>query len=220
MTRAVRCGARPSPQRLTGLGHLNALRNCIFWDMRPPRPIPLVLPLLLVAAALGCGKPKPLQGAGSDSALSADTDTAVVLPIDAAGLRARVSDGRAKVTLVNVWATWCGPCREEFPAMLAVARRHRAEGLRLLLVSADYTDQLPLARAFLEANGARDTSYIKDQPDMTFINGVHREWSGALPATMLFDAHGRLLEFWEGGADSLRFELAVTNALKTKGHRS
>ena len=104
--------------------------------------------------------------------------------------------------------------------MVAVARRHRAEGLRLLLVSGDFGDQLPATRRFLEANGARDTSYIKHEQDMAFINGVHRAWSGALPATLLFDAHGRLLEFWEGGADSLRFERAVTNALKVKGRPS
>ena len=104
--------------------------------------------------------------------------------------------------------------------MLAVARRHRAEGLRLLLVSADYADQLPAACAFLEASGARDTSYIKDEKDMAFINGVHPAWGGALPATLLYDSHGRLLEFWQGGADSLRFERAVTKALNAKGNPS
>ena len=63
--------------------------------------------------------------------------------------------------------------REEFPALVAVARRHRAEGLRLLLVSGDFGDQLPATRRFLEANGARDTSFYKDEPDMPFINGLH-----------------------------------------------
>ena len=216
--RGVRHRAQPRSRRLTVLGHLNVRRKCILPRMRPVRPILCLLPLLLAAAGLGCGSPR-LSSVPSqpDSASSTTTDTAVVLRIDAAALRARVADGRARVTLVNMWATWCGPCREEFPALVAVARRHRAEGLRLLLVSADFADQLPATRAFLEANGARDTSYIKDEPDMAFINGVHAAWSGALPATLLYDDHGRLLEFWEGGADSVRFERAVTNALKTKG---
>jgi thiol-disulfide isomerase/thioredoxin len=174
----------------------------------------LVVVLLLVSGVPGCGKSKLAEARGPDPAAS---DSAIVRPIDATRLRALVSDGRATVTLVNMWATWCGPCREEFPAMLAVARHHRAEGLRLLLVSADYADQLPATCAFLEASGASDTSYIKNEPDMPFINGVHPAWSGALPATLLYDRHGRLLEFWEGGADSLRFEHAVTNALNAKG---
>lgn len=190
--------------------------------MRPLRHVSLVLPLLLLVSGLGCGQSKLAEVRGPDPAPSTapNADTAIVRPIDSGRLRALVSDGRATVTLVNVWATWCGPCREEFPAMLAVARRHRADGLRLLLVSADYPDQLPATRSFLEANGARDTSYIKDERDMAFINGVLPKWSGALPATLLYDSHGRLLEFWEGGADSLRFERAVTTALKAKGNPS
>ncbi len=179
--------------------------------MRPSR-IRSWLWLLLLA---GCGARRESVPRGTAAA-----DSAVVLPIDAAGLKARVADGRARVTLVNVWATWCVPCREEFPALVAVARRHRADGVRLLLISGDFGDQLPEARRFLEANGARDTSFFKDEADMPFINGVHAAWSGALPATLLYDARGRLLEFWEGGADSARFERAVTNALQAKGEPS
>jgi len=200
---------------------MRVVRECILPRMRPLRHVSRLLPLLLAATGIGCGSPKLSSVLSQpDSVSSTVTDTTVVLRIDAAALLARVADGRASVTLVNVWATWCGPCREEFPALVAVARRHRSEGVRLLLVSADYADELPAARQFLEANGARDTSYIKDEPDMAFINGVHPAWSGALPATLLYDAHGRLLEFWEGGADSARFERAVTNALKSKGSPS
>lgn len=199
---------------------MNGAQKRIFPRMRllhPLPPLPLVIVLLLVSGGPGCGKSKLAEVRGPDPAATAAADSAIVRPIDASRLRALVSDGHATATLVNVWATWCGPCREEFPALMAVARNHRAEGLRLLLVSADYTDQLPATRAFLEASGARDTCYIKQEQDMAFINGVHPAWSGALPATLLYDSQGHLLEFWEGGADSLRFERAVTHALHAKG---
>ena len=201
-----RSARAPRPARLTALGHLFGARTGMLSRMRTT----LLASCLLLLVATGCGSSE------RPAALSATLpDSATVLPIDAAGLRQRVSDGRAKVTLVNLWATWCGPCREEFPALVAAARRHEAEGVRLLLVSADFDDQLPEVRQFLARHGVRDTCFIKAQADMPFIDGVHREWSGALPATLLFDDHGRLLEFWEGGADSARFERAVRTALHT-----
>jgi len=119
----------------------------------------------------------------------------------------------ARATLVNVWASWCVPCREEFPALLAVARAHRADGLRLMLVSADFDDQIGAARKFLVAHGVTDTCWLKTGDDMTFVNTLHPSWSGALPATLIYDANGRLTAFWEGAADSARFDQAVRAAL-------
>lgn len=164
-----------------------------------------------VVGVTGCGPATPARHTVSAP------DSAIVIPIDAAGLHARVADGRARVTLVNVWATWCGPCREEFPALVAAGERHRADGVRLMFVSADFDEALPEARRFLERHGVADTSFVKAEADMAFINGVHPAWSGALPATLLYDARGRLIEFWEGGADSARFERAITRALQEKG---
>jgi len=129
------------------------------------------------------------------------------------GVTALAARPGARLTLVNVWATWCAPCREEFPALLKVARAHRREGVRLVLVSADFPDQLPGVRAFLAAHGVTDTSYIKSGDDMPFINSINPKWSGALPATLLYDDRGRLVTFWEGMADEDRFERAVTRGL-------
>jgi thiol-disulfide isomerase/thioredoxin len=165
---------------------------------------------LFAAALLGCSTGDP-----SRTAL-APQGPAVIVPIDAAGLHAQLRSGRAAVTVVNMWATWCGPCREEFPALVAAAARHREEGVRLLLVSADFDEALPAARQFLEAHGVRDTSYVKAEADMEFIDGVHPEWSGALPATLIYDAQGRLVEYWEGLADSTRFENAMVRALQNR----
>lgn len=113
------------------------------------------------------------------------------------------------------WSTsgpaWCGPCREEFPALLAAARRHPE--LRLLLVSADFDTQLPEARRFLFEHGVTDTSYLKHDGDQAFIDGLDARWSGALPATLLYDGAGHKVAFWEGTADSAMFETAIMQAL-------
>lgn len=143
-------------------------------------------------------------------------DSSVVVPAEPAAVLAHARDGAAAVTVVNVWATWCGPCREELPALLAAVRRHHPDA-RLLLYSADFDDQAPQVREFLAEQGVRDTVYLKTGDDAAFIQTLHPDWSGALPATLVFDRAGRLREFWEGQADSARFERAIRAALAPQG---
>ena len=168
----------------------------------------LVRLLALAAAAALCAGCAP--GAGPQRHAAAPGDTAIV-PATSAQLRALAAAPGAEATLLNVWATWCGPCREEFPALVRAARRH--PNVRLVLVSADFDDQLHEVRAFLGAHGVTDTTWLKAEADQEFINGLDSTWSGALPATIVFDARGRAVEFWEGAADSARFEAAISKAL-------
>jgi len=164
--------------------------------------------IALALAAAGCSR-----GARERAATLATPDTLALEPATAEQLLARVREPGARATLVNVWATWCGPCREEFPALVALADRRREDGLRVLLVSADFDDQAAEARAFLARHRAPGPWLLKSGPDMEFINGLDRRWSGALPATVVYDSHGTPVEFWEGGADSARFEAAVAPLL-------
>jgi thiol-disulfide isomerase/thioredoxin len=162
--------------------------------------------------ASAAGTPAPPARAASVHASSHAPGPPIVRATPAEILRRATRPG-AHATLVNVWASWCVPCREEFPALLQVARAHRADGLRLVLVSADFDDQIGAAREFLVAHGVTDTCWLKTGDDMTFINTLRPSWSGALPATLIYDANGRPTAFWEGAADSARFEKAVRAAL-------
>jgi len=120
-------------------------------------------------------------------------------PADLATVLADVRAPGASAVLVNVWATWCDPCREEMPEVVRFYRNHRAGGLRLLLVSADDPASAPEVARFLAklgADGAR--AFIKTGDDMAFINGLDPRWSGALPASFLFDGVGRERHFWPG----------------------
>src|SRR5438105_7372379 len=153
-------------------------------------PASLLLAALLALAA-GCSSRAEPPRASSAAELE-------VIPATAMEIQALAAAPGARATLVNVWATWCAPCREEFPALLRAAHENRGNGLRLVLVSADFDDQLAAVRRFLTAQGIHDTTYLKSGDDMSFINGLGREWSGALPATFVYDAHGRRVAFWEG----------------------
>ena len=83
----------------------------------------------------------------------------------------------------------------------------------MALASADFPDQAPAVRKFLAAQGVDGLSYIKSGDDMEFINGLDPDWSGALPASFVFDASGQLRSFWEGAADYRKFETEVKKVL-------
>ena len=136
-----------------------------------------------------------------------------VLSATGAEIRKLAHRPGAGATLVSLWATWCDPCRKEFPGLQRVIRERAGSGVRLLLVSADFPDQLPGVRKFLAGHGVRDTTYIKTGDDMTFINSLDSSWSGALPATFIFDQRGRLASHWEGEADADSFARALDRVL-------
>src|SRR3954467_3512673 len=67
----------------------------------------------------------------------------------------------AAAVLVNVWASWCEPCREEMPDLIRFYRDHRAQGLRLVLISADDDDQRGEVERILGALGFDGPAFIK-----------------------------------------------------------
>ena len=120
-------------------------------------------------------------------------------PIDEAGYRALVSSQRGKVLLVNFWATWCAPCREEMPALVALEKKLRSRVFVMVTISADEPEQRKTAVEFLTQHGVQGPAYLKQAADDdAFISSVSREWSGALPALFLYDRSGRLARTFIG----------------------
>jgi len=167
-------------------------------------------------AALGCATPEPATTRAAETAASGHRDSVHIRPVLApatlAQVMVEVRRPGARATLVNVWASWCVPCRQEFPDLVRLERTHRKEGLRVLFVSTDF-DSADAVK-FLAEQGVNYLSLFKVGDDMSFIDGLSPKWSGALPATFVYDATGRLVRFWEGRADYSRFEEAALEAMK------
>lgn len=163
--------------------------------------------VLLNAAGLGC---KP--GSPTPQTLPPPGAAPVLQSVTAEGLQERIRSSPAQVVLVNVWATWCLPCREEFPALVRLARELPREQLDVVLVSADFPEQAEAARTFLQQQGVTFPTYLKEGKDEEFINAVSERWSGALPATLVYDRSRQLVRFWEGGASFEEFRAAVDAA--------
>lgn len=125
-----------------------------------------------------------------------------------------IHNNNEKVVLVNVWATWCQPCREEFPDILKLYRNYKEKGLELILISADFDRQEGNAKQFLAQQGVEFVSYRKIGKDEDFVNILNPKWSGALPASFIY-VNGKLVDFWEGKTNYEIFEKKVTQQLKS-----
>lgn len=129
---------------------------------------------------------------------------------DLGTIRAAVEAPGATAVLVNVWATWCEPCREELPEILRFYRAHRAAGLRLILISADDESERAEVTKFLASVEAGDArAFIKRGDDTAFVNAFDPSWSGALPASFLYDGRGKKQRFWPGSITAQDLEKAL-----------
>jgi thiol-disulfide isomerase/thioredoxin len=135
-------------------------------------------------------------------------------PLDEAVYQKLIASAKGQVLLVNFWATWCVPCRAEMPALAAMEARLRARGFRLVTVSADEPEDEAAARRFLRQSGVQGPAYLKRvKDDDAFIRSVDAKWSGALPASILFDRAGRKVRAFVGEADLKVIEAEVRKLL-------
>lgn len=138
-----------------------------------------------------------------------------VVPATAAEVLRAVRAPGARAVMVNVWATWCLPCREEMPDILRLRHAYAGRGLRLILVSGDFSTDADQAADFLREQGVDFTTYLKKGGDMAFIDAFDPQWSGALPATFIFDGEGHLRHAIHGLASYGQFERDVRNVLSS-----
>ncbi len=126
-----------------------------------------------------------------------------VKAIGEAELKSILNSNQGRVLLVNVWATWCKPCREEFPDLVRLQDFYKGKRVQIITISADYPDEidskiLPFLKKF-NINFPVYVQRFSKQED--FINRMNKDWNGALPATFIYDKKGRQQAFFIGKKD-------------------
>ena len=120
-----------------------------------------------------------------------------VAAIDADGLVALLKRDaiKNKPLLVNFWATWCDPCREEFPDLVKIDKQYRPQGLDFTAVSIDDLSEIKTTvPQFLREMQVTVPTYLLNVSDPEVaMSKVDPQWSGALPATFLYDSQGNLV---------------------------
>ena len=129
--------------------------------------------------------------------------------------RARVvAAKKGRVVLVNFWATWCDPCREEMPALVSAAKGFSSKDLAVALVSTDSLKKTPDVQKFLAAGKIPFVCWQAKSPDpQRFIDAVDKSWNGAVPYTLVYDRKGELVARLAGPQTEKSFGEAVRKAL-------
>lgn len=141
---------------------------------------------------------------------------AQLIPITPDSLQRRLQSADGKIKVVNFWATWCIPCREEFPDLLRFYHTYQTKGVELLFVSTDFPEDTSRCLRFLQKQGVTWPTYWKQGKDEAFINAITANWSGALPFTALYDANGKLTFYHEGKISYQTLQQEVEKILTLK----
>jgi thiol-disulfide isomerase/thioredoxin len=135
----------------------------------------------------------------------------------------RVGEARERPLLVNFWATWCGPCREEFPDLVKLRGRYAADHLDFALVSLDDISDIETAVPdfLLESGAASLPAYLLHaDDDGAAINLVDPTWAGELPATFLYDRSGHIVFKHKGRIKPAELQAAIDKTLDAKSPRT
>lgn len=158
--------------------------------------------LLLLAGSAPAAPPSPDRIAGE---------------IDAKGLFDAIAREKGKVVLVNFWATWCVPCREEFPDLSRLQKAYESRGLRVIGVSTDFAKETAAVEKFLAEQKPSFPNYRKTSggDDQVFIDAVEKSWGGELPFSVFYGRDGEKAGTLSGKHSYADYEAEIRKLLKS-----
>jgi thiol-disulfide isomerase/thioredoxin len=134
--------------------------------------------------------------------------------IDVNGIKELIkNESSGKVRLINIWATWCGPCINEFPDLVIMDRMYRGRAFEFISISADKQAKREDALKFLEQRQASNRNYLFNDDDVyKLIEAVDPHWQGGLPYTMLIEPGGRVIYSEPGPVDPLQIKKLIVDS--------
>jgi peroxiredoxin len=134
--------------------------------------------------------------------------------LDEAGVAKLAKNDTKKLLLVNVWATWCGPCVAELPEFVAMNRMYRRRPFQLVTICLDDPAKKEEALKVLQEKHVAATNYLAAVKDRDkFADLLDKAWPGPLPHTVLIAPGGKILYRKTGSIDPLELRRAIVGFL-------
>ena len=125
-----------------------------------------------------------------------------LVPIDAEGVAALVKNNSNKLRLINVWATWCVPCVQEFPELVTINHMYRDRGFELVTISMDDSTARTRALQFLQDKQSSSPNFLfTGDNKYRIMDALDPKWQGALPYSMLVEPGGKVVYARQGLID-------------------
>ena len=176
--------------------------------MRTRAILTLVCSLSLASVLSSAGGQAP----SASKPLTAGSTVKTELPlIDLDGYKKILATYKGKPLLVTFWATWCEPCRDEYPMIVDLTKQYAPKGLAVYGVSYDFNADVNLMKRFLIKYQPTFPNY-RQKPGVDvdgFDRGVNSEWTGTMPETIFYGRDGRILIHFEGEHTRADFVKAI-----------
>lgn len=163
---------------------------------------PLLLTLLLLNGCQYLPSSKQTTAQPEDPALS----SVALPPIDNALLKQKIADNKGKVVIVNFWASWCGPCKEEAPLLEEAHQKYKDQGL--VIIGIDIDDRAPAAKKFIMEYGLTYENNIDETGEI----GDFYQIPG-LPMSYFYNRKGEIAGKWLGGVSRKELDQILTSLL-------
>lgn len=162
----------------------------------------------------GCSVKWAEKSASADDAKAkADKEPVELKDIDAAGIRELVANKTDKYRVINLWATWCGPCVHEMPALIDINRMYRKRPFEMITISVDLANRKDLALETLQEKHASVKNYISTVDKDTFAEAFDPKWLGPVPYTIVIAPGGEVIYRQQEEIDVQALKTAIVDKL-------
>jgi peroxiredoxin len=133
--------------------------------------------------------------------------------IDIAGAKSLLkNEDSGKLRLINLWATWCGPCVAEYPDFLVLHRMYSGRDFEFVSISTDKPDRGAQALKFLEKTNSSVTNYHFSGEDIyELVEAIDPDWNGAIPYTIMVDPDGKVVYRHQAEVDFLKLRRVIVD---------
>lgn len=148
-----------------------------------------------------------------DSKAKTEKEPVELKDIDADGIRELMANDTKKYRVINLWATWCGPCVHEMPALIDINRMYRKRPFEMITISLDLPNRKDLALETLQEKHASVRNYISVVDKDTFAKAFDPEWLGPFPYTIVIAPGGKVIYRQHDEIDVQALKTAIVDQL-------